>query len=212
MAFHDVQLPADVERGATGGPRFNTTVLGLSSGYERRNANWELVRGQWDIGYGLDSKANLDAVKAHFYTCLGKLHSFRFKDWTDYEIGSSGSPQTIGTGDGVHAQFQIYKRYTSGAYMYSRAITRPVASGFQVYLDGVLKTITTHYTLNASTGVITFVSVPTMGQVVAVVGEFDVPVRFDIDDLSLKADGWDGSYSIPGITLVEVREQLATLS
>ena len=41
MAFHNVQLPEEVERGAQGGPQFKTTVFTLSSGYEKRNVEWE---------------------------------------------------------------------------------------------------------------------------------------------------------------------------
>jgi len=211
MAFHNVQLPEEVERGAQGGPQFKTTVFTLSSGYEKRNVEWERTRGEWDISYGLDSKANREAVLAFFYARQGKAHSFRFKDWTDYEIGvaSTGTPQSIGTGDGTTKKFQIVRKYTSGGYTFSRYITRPVSGTVKIYLDGVEQT--SGVSVDLTTGVVTFTSAPASGKVVGVVCEFDVPVRFDVDKLEMKAY-WSGDYELPSITIVEVREELEDLT
>lgn len=209
MAFHDVRLPTDIERGAQGGPGFKTTVLSLSSGYEKRNIDWERTRGKWDISYGLDSKANQEAVLAFFYARQGRAHSFRFKDWTDFEIGESGSPQEIATADGMQTQFQIVRRYTSGAYTFSRAITRPVSGTVQIYVNGMLQG--GGVSVDVDTGVITFVSAPSMGDTIEVICEFDVPVRFDTDQLDMRAF-WAGNFSLPALNLIEVRETLQTLS
>ena len=92
-----VRLPTDIERGAIGGPRFNTTVLELDSGREKRNQNWQDTRGEWDVGYGLMTKyqedpasviADVDDLIHFFYTVRGMAFSFRFKDWSDYEVGT----------------------------------------------------------------------------------------------------------------------------
>jgi len=209
MAFQDERLPVAVERGARGGPRFKTTIIQLSSGFEQRNIEWERVRGKWDLAYGLDSKANLESVLSRWYTAQGKAHSFRFKDWTDYNIGSSSSPQEIAEGDNSTTKFQIVRRYTSGSYNYDRAITRPV-SAVEVYLAGSLQG--SGYTVDYDTGVVTFSTAPGMGVSVGIVGEFDIPVRFDIDELDQVATGWDGNYQLPQINIVEVRESLASLA
>ena len=44
MAFDEVRLPTTVEKGALGGPTFNTTVKVLSNGYEQRNQNWSTTK------------------------------------------------------------------------------------------------------------------------------------------------------------------------
>ena len=80
MAFHDVRLDEDIERAAVGGPSFKTSVLQLSSGFEKRNIDWQRARGIWDISYGVDTKTNLEAVVAAFYARQGRAHTFRFKD------------------------------------------------------------------------------------------------------------------------------------
>lgn len=211
MAFHDTRLPEEIERGAQGGPQFKTTIIELSSGFEKRNIDWERTRGEWDISYSLDSKKNQEAVLAFFFARQGRAHSFRFKDWTDYEIGtlSTLTPQTIGTGDATKKKFQAVRRYVSGGYTFSRAVTRLVSGTVKVYLDGVLQT--SGYTYSLSTGIIEFSSAPALNVVVGLICEFDIPVRFDVDKLDLKAF-WSGDFSIPQITILEIRETLGALT
>ena len=62
----------------------------------------------------------------------GRLHGFRFKDWGDHKSclpSQTPGPtdQPIGTGNGSTTEFQLAKRYTSGAQSWTRAIAKPVA-------------------------------------------------------------------------------------
>lgn len=211
MAFHDVRLPEDIEKGASGGPRFKTTVLTLSSGYEKRNIDWERTRGRWDIGYGVDKKTQLEAVLAFFYARQGRAHSFRFKDWTDYEIGvdATDTPQEIAVASGSNVDFQIVRRYTSGSVTFDREITRPVSGTARVFLNSVEQG--SGFTVDYDTGVITFSVAPTAAVSVGVICEFDVPARFDTDELDLVAIRSD-VFSAPRIDIVEIRERLQVLS
>src|SRR5262245_15642536 len=156
VSFHNVRLPVNVEKGAEGGPEFKTTVLALSSGHEKRNIEWERVKGGWDIAYGINTKAELEEVIAFFYARRAKAYGFRFKDWTDYEI----EDQSIGIGGGVTTVFQMFKRYTSGAYYFDRRITRLVADSLTVKVNGVLQTEGVQYTADDDTGIITFGTAP----------------------------------------------------
>ena len=227
MAFlTGIRLPPDIERGVTGGPRFNTTVLPLDSGYEQRNVNWSQVRGEWDAGYGLMykfndgdlTKADLNVVLSIFYICQGKANSFRFKDWADFEIGYEDgsevgvSAQFLAYGDGTTKAFSAFKRYTIGNFAYDRTITKLVNGTVKVYLEGVLLTEGVDYTVNYDTGVITFTVAPAatggsgpLGEeVVTFRAEFDVHVRLDTDDLKLSMEIFNAG-SWPNIPLVELR-------
>ena len=207
MAFHDVRLPEEVERGASGGPRFNTTVMTLSSGFEKRNINWSKVRGEWDVGYGIQKKDDFSLVMDFFYARQGKAHSFRFKDWSDYEIGDATditTRQSIGTGDGVDTTFQINKTYTSGGVTYSRDVNKIVAATLSVWVNDVLQTITTNYTIDLLTGIITFVAAPTDTHDIEVICQFDMAVRFDVDALDVNVVTFDAG-AIPNLPVVEVR-------
>jgi uncharacterized protein (TIGR02217 family) len=213
MAFHNVRLPEDIERGALGGPQFDTTVLTLSSGYEKRNINWERTRGRWNIGYGVDSKTNLESVLAFFYARQGKAHTFRFKDWTDYKVGddATDTPQEISLGNGTDVDFQIVRRYTSGSTNFDRDLTRIVDGTVRVFVSGVEQTETTDYTVDVDNGIISFLSPPTLGFSIGVICEFDVPVRFDQDTLDLRAFR-DDIYSVPEINIIEIKEVLGQTS
>lgn len=197
--FHEVRLPVDLELGAVGGPQFKTTVLELYSGYEQRNVNWSRTRGQWDVGYGVRDRDDMDSLIEFFYARQGKAYGFRFKDWTDFEIATA---QTIGTGDGSTTDFQIYKRYSSGGYYYDRDIYKLVSGTTKVYKDGVQQTV--NFSVDDNTGIVSFAIAPSAGEDITVVCEFDVPVRFDIDHLPVTAHGLD-LESIRGIDIVEIR-------
>lgn len=202
MAFHDVRLPEDIERGAQGGPRFKTTIMALSSGEEKRNIEWSKARGAWQIGYGIDTKEEFTRVIEFFYARQGRAHSFRFKDWSDFEIGETGTPQQIGSGTGALLVFQIEKRYSSGGYTFHRPITKPVNGTLRVFLNSVEQL--TGWSANYSTGVITFTTAPSTGVAVQVICEFDLPVRFDTDALDVNMILFDVG-SVPGIDIVEVK-------
>ena len=219
-----VRLPPDIERGVTGGPRFNTTVIELDSGYEQRNVNWSQVRGEWDAGYGLMYKfnesglttADLNTVMSIFYVCQGRANSFRFKDWSDFEIGYEDGtpvdPQFLAFGDDVTLAFSAFKRYVIETFAYDRTVTKLVNGTLQVFLDGAIQTETTHYTVNYDTGIISFVTAPasTGGtgpsgeEVVTFRSEFDVHVRLNTDDLKLNMEIFNAG-SWPAIPLVELR-------
>lgn len=205
MSFHDVRLPVDVERGAKGGPGFNTTVTNLASGKEQRNINWAQQRCAYDISYGIGSKSVYRIILNFFYVRRGKAYGFRFKDWADYQITDG----QIGVGNGVTTTYQIVRVYSDDASQYNRNIYKPVSGTLVVRLNGVVQTLTTHYTINYSTGIITFVTPPSAAVVITVDCEFDVPVRFDVDALDVTLQ-WVEAGSVQSIPLIELRpEELA---
>lgn len=217
------RLPEDIERGAVGGPRFNTTVLELESGFEKRNVNWTQARGEWDVGYGLLLKFEepgsnfsvvLDDLINFFYIMQGKAFSFRFKDWSDYEIaiqnGVDQTPQQIGLGDDSTTTFQVFKRYASAGTIFDRTITKLVSGTVEVFIDGVKQV--SGFTVDHDRGLVDFTVAPasTGGtgpggeEVVAVRCEFDVHARFDTDDLKMNMEVFNAG-SWPNIPVVELR-------
>lgn len=196
IPIDNVRLPEDIERGAVGGPLFNTALVTLDGGYEQSQQNWEIPRRQWQIGYGVQTKQDYEDVLAFFMARRGRARGFRFKDWSDYAI----TDQIIGTGDGATDQFQIYKRYDDAILPFDRPVTQIVSGSLTVTLNG---TPTVLYTL-LSTGIIDFTSPPGAGVVIRVTCEFDVPVRFDNDQITVDLI-WEDAGSIPSIGIIEVR-------
>src|SRR5581483_8681098 len=118
--FLDISFPDAVARGATGGPGFSTNVVTLGSGAERRNIQWADARGEWNISTGIRTRAEMQAVIAHFYIVKGRGYSFRFKDWTDYQATDQAMTEVTPT------VWQLVKRYNIGGYEHVRTITKPV--------------------------------------------------------------------------------------
>ncbi|MAU52230.1 MAG: glycoside hydrolase family 24 [Roseovarius sp.] len=208
MVFHEVRFPDDISRGARGGPERRTQIVELASGDEERNASWANSRRRYDVAYGIRRADDLAAVVAFFEARNGRLHGFRFKDWADYKSclpSQSVAPtdQPIGTGDGATTTFQLVKRYASGSQTWVRMITKPVAGTVRVALDGAEQL--GGWSVDPTTGLVTFESAPAAGVAITAGFEFDVPVRFDTDALDVTLD-LERLGSITSIPLLEIRQ------
>jgi uncharacterized protein (TIGR02217 family) len=209
MSFHEVRFPDAIGRGARGGPERRTQVVELASGEEERNASWANSRRRYDVSYGIRRADDLAAVVAFFEARGGRLHGFRFRDWADYRSClpsqvPAPTDQNLGTGDGVTTAFQVVKRYASGAQTWVRAITRPVAGTVRIALDGGELAAEAGWSVDLTTGIVTFAAAPGPGVAVAAGFEFDVPVRFDSDTLDVTLDV-ERLGSITSIPLLEIR-------
>ena len=211
MAFHEVQFPTEISRGATGGPERVTEIVTLASGFEERNARWADSRRRYDAGYGVKSVDDLHAVLVFFEERRGRLYGFRWKDWSDCKSCAplatpGGLDQAIGTGDGTTASFQLIKTHGSSFAPWAREIKKPVQGTVVVQVGGTGQTEGADYTVDYTTGLITFQagSIPASGATITAGFEFDVPVRFDTDRLEINLDTWRHG-AIPNIPIVEVR-------
>lgn len=205
-AFHEVQFPTDISKGSAGGPQRRTDIVTLTSGFEERNAAQAHSRRSYDASMGIRSINDLHDVIEFWEARLGQLYGFRWKDWTDFRSGKPGRPttsldQNIGTANGALTTFQLRKIYSSGPTNYARPIRKPVAGTVKVAVNGVNQP--SGWTVDTTTGIITFSSAPSSGAVTAGF-EFDVPVRFGADKLSLSVDAFEAG-SISAIEIQEIR-------
>lgn len=201
MTFINVRLPESIETNAVRRENELIDIVRTDGGFEVRNARHSQGLFEYDIEFGPDDYDGtvIAAVKDMFKASRGGLYAFRFRDW-DPE-NSELADEVIGTGNGATTAFQITKTWTVGGQSQVRNITRPVSS-FTVKKDGV--TAVSGYSIDYSTGILTFTVAPTNGVVVSVSGVYDIPVRFD---LALEAIGIHGSLEqLDTIHLVEVKE------
>jgi uncharacterized protein (TIGR02217 family) len=124
-----------------------------------------------------------------FHAMMGRAHGFRFKDWNDFEA----EDEWFGNGDNVTVDFQLVKTYTVDTQSYQHTITKPVAGTIRVFLDGVEKDEgpgAGEWELDYTTGIVTMGTAPSAvgPEVLTWTGEFDVPVRFDDDDMKVSDD------------------------
>jgi uncharacterized protein (TIGR02217 family) len=208
MAFHEVRFPDNISRGARGGPMRRTQIVTLASGREERNASWADSRRNYDAAYGIRRADDLAAVIDFFEARDGRLHGFRWKDWADYKSCPPSQPpaptdQVLGIGDGVTDAFQLRKEYASGAQSYWRVIRKPVSGTVRVTVNG--NELLSGWSVDVSTGIVTFDTPPGDGEGVTAGFEFDVPVRFESDRLDVTLD-IERLGSITSIPLIEIRE------
>ena len=148
-------------------------------------------------------------VIAFFEERRGRLHGFRWRDWSDYRSGAPGAPitasdQAIGTGDASETDFQLVKVYGSDFAPWTREIRKPIAGTIKVALDGTEQVEGADYTLDATTGMVSFTTAPGNGVAVTAGFWFDVPARFDTDRLEVSLERFSHG-EIPNIPIVEVR-------
>jgi len=191
--FESPRFPDAVSYGGTGGPGYKTDVVTVNSGSETRNGNWSQGRCRFEVAHAARMPAEYNPLKAFFRNCKGRLHGFRFKDWSDFAAT---------TGEGVFTlltptTFQMWKRYTSGSYTEDRKIQKPI-TGSLVITGGTVASIS--YTA----GIVTMTS----GTPTAWTGEFDVPCRFDVDEMQGEIINRSGGQLVIGwqsIPIIEIR-------
>lgn len=207
MAFHEIRFPDNISRGARGGPSRRTQIIELASGAEERNSPWADSRRRYDAAYGVRKADDLSAVIAFFEARHARLHGFRWKDWLDYKSclpsqSPAATDQAIAFGDGETTEFQLRKVYVSGAQTYSRIIRKPVSGTVKIAVNGVAQT--EGWAVDTATGIVTFDVAPADGDPITAGFEFDVPVRFDTDQLDVMLD-IERLGSITSIPLIEIK-------
>jgi len=212
MGFHEVRFPTDISYGSKGGPGFNTNIIETSSGAEQRVQRWDSPRHAYDVVWGIKDLEDVTTVRNFYIARSGCAFGFRYKDFLDYNSSASGIgtvtnlDQQLGIGDASDTTFQLVKRYQNGPSTVIRTITKPVAGTVVIAFDGVNQP--SGWSVDTSTGVVTFVSPPGSGVVITCGFEFDVPVRFgkEIDNaLWQQIEGFD-SGSVDSIPLVEIKD------
>ncbi len=210
-SFHDVRFPLGVSFGATGGPERRNEIVSLTSGREKRNARFSQSRRHYDAGTGVRSLSDLHDVLAFFEARRGSLHAFRFRDPFDMKSCRpdetvSAEDQVVGTGDGERVRFALVKTYGEGEDAYQRLIARPAVETLSVAVDGVEKLSPEDWSFDFATGEVVFApgSMPGAGEAVTAGYEFDVPVRFDTERISISLTAFKAGQ-IPSIPLIEVR-------
>lgn len=200
MAFHEVQFPVDISYGSNGGPMRRTDVFTTSSGFESRNSLWADSLRMYNAAYGVKTLEQLYNVLEFFEERRGMFHGFRYKDWIDYKSGSPDDPvddgdQFLGNGDGSTVTFQLRKVYGGVFDPWYRTITKPVTGTVVVAVDGTPVSISS---VDTTTGVVTLNSAPANLASVTAGFEFDVPVRFDTDQLDPSIENFNsGNLDIP---------------
>ncbi|MGH1451738.1 MAG: phage distal tail protein, Rcc01695 family [Paracoccaceae bacterium] len=209
MGFHEERFPANLSFGSVGGPERRTDVVTLANGFEERNTPWAHSRRRYDAGVGMRSLDDLEQMVAFFEARQGQLFGFRWKDWGDYKSCRANGQvayrdQAIAFGDGVTAAFQLVKNYRSGDQTYARPIKKPVKGTVRIGIEANEMQEAIDYTVDWTTGIVTFSHPPDIDREITAGFEFDVPVRFDTDRIHTSVASFQAGDA-PSVPVVEVR-------
>lgn len=205
MAFHETQFPTNISYGVLGGPERRTLIFESTSGKESRNQVWANSKRSYNAGYGVQDLNDLYSVIEFFEERRGEFHGFRWKDWTDYKSCNpldtvAFDDQLIGTGDGSTTTFQLKKIYGSAFDPWTRNINKPVSGTVLVGINGVNQS--SGWSVDTTTGIVTFASAPGNALSVTAGFEFDVPVRFNQNSIQVNLQDFEQG-SVPDIMVIE---------
>ena len=168
MAYVNERFPDAISYDAIEKVRHSTSVIRVNSGARSANKNWAFPLREFDVSHALRFKTYADTLVAFNLTVAeGMANSFRFKAWADYKAAIGAGIVTLISGN----TYQMYKRYTFGAFTKDRKITLPVSGTIVIAGGGT-------YSLDYITGIITNSAgaAPTGWS-----GEFDVKTCFSSD-------------------------------
>jgi uncharacterized protein (TIGR02217 family) len=191
MAFIETpRFPESIGAGSQFGPGYSTSIARNAGGFEVNNQNWSMPLYQGNVIQGVRTQAELDDLLAFFHGVAGMHNGFRFKNFNDYQV-VEGQGVLVAI-DATH--WQLYKKYTFAALQTLRKISKPV-TGTVVLTGGGT------YSVDSTTGIVTKSAGadPTDWT-----GEFDFPVRFDIDQMLPQWISFE-LYDWTSIAIIELR-------
>ena len=196
MSFLEMRFPELISFNSSSIVQFDTSVVVTKNGLEQRNINWNYAKMRFNIVNGIKTKSELDDILRFFRNVKGRAFGFRFKDWSDY----NAKKQIIGYGDGIKKEFQLIKSYIVNNNFYTRKINKPVFSTVKIYLDNVESD---NFSIDFTSGLLSFdYSIP-MNVKVEADFEFDVPVRFDSDVIEVSMETVNTGF-VKDISLIEI--------
>ena len=204
MTFHEVRFPTAISFHSSGGPERKTEIVTLGSGFEERNAVWANSRRRYNVGYGVRRWTICTPSSRFFEARLGRLYGFRFKDWTDFKSCAPGANFAERPArrhrrrhdDAIPALQDLRVRSCELA----RMIKKPVAA---TCASLVAASSGRAASRRCDDGTRHLRRPARSGAAITAGFEFDMPVRFDSDCLTINLSNFTAG-EIPNIPLVEV--------
>lgn len=212
MGFHEIDFAENLDYGTEGGPSEENRVHRLPSGALEVVSLHDDGPMKFNAAFTVRTPDDIATLQAFYRKRRGVANGFRYKDWNDYTSAANGTAaptnvdQNIGTGNASATTFQLVKKYVDVSLGLTRVrnIRKPVAGTVSIAFDGVNQA--SGWTVDTTTGVVTFSSAPGSGVAITAGFEFKVPVRFaeevDFEGLIASRDEFEVA-SIRSIPLVE---------
>jgi uncharacterized protein (TIGR02217 family) len=195
-AFDEVTIDSGYGAVVKGGPKASTGMISNPAGLRQANTNrLDRIR-EWSIDYGLLTVAQLNSLYLFHLARFGMARGFKFID----PIDSTATLESLGATNGVKTVFTLRKAYGTS---YVRRIVKPitVALVLTTDIDPGGSPVTTGFSINFTTGTITFTTAPVTGELFWT-GTFAIPVIFGSDDFTADVDVVSSDWN--GINMIEL--------
>jgi hypothetical protein len=229
--FDEILLDPDifVAGGATGGPQYaNTVARNPGTGVRKVNISRHDFQQVWDVQTGILNSDDLAYFMEFWGGGSGSAYGFRAVIVSDFfvvdEVFGTGNGTTT-----LFKLVKGYTR-PGASHSYSKRIIKPVTNsllggggvtlyepngttvraipsvrgaghGIPAFAIKINGTPTTAYTIDNTTGIISFTTPPANGATITWSGEFDHPMAFSQNQFQLKPDV---ASDIQGLQLVEI--------
>lgn len=211
MGFHEAAIyPINLSYGSTFGPGFNSAIIEGQGGRAQRVPRLEQPLYGGDLATGIRSLTEMATFRTFYIARQGAAYGFRFSDPLDNTSAADGvsaaarSDQYLGTGDGINKIFQLRKQYIDSGITRNRTIEKPVTPSVLIEVNGLLISDSL-YTVDYTTGIVTFTPAPPDTHIVNAGFDFHVPVRFTktVDEgLRVNVADFDAG-TLPAIGVIE---------
>lgn len=190
MAFLEERISIAIRYDHTFVPDFDVEITQTGGDNDTQPSEYRKLKhpfpiGKWSIEYQLDRDTMNTDIMGIYYRAYKSYAGFRAKNFDDFTTNNYRQPPTafdeplarVGTGI-----YQLQKRYGSDKTALSighpkRTIFKPVTGTTLIGVDGVQQS--SGWTVNTTTGKVTFTVDPGVSAVVTGGCEFDLPVRFN---------------------------------
>lgn len=189
MSFIEEQFPVCPSLGMQSAPAYRVSVARMNSGSERRNRFWQYPLHRYTVSVDPRLVDEVQIVLKWWHAMGGMECGFRVKDPADYkscQVNQTATPldQPLDPIPESPSGYQLIKEYTVGSRTQERRILKPVAGTITVANGSGVEQASNTWSLDTTTGILMplagFSGVPTTWG-----GEFDVPVRFDGEELPI---------------------------
>lgn len=191
MSYVKAYIPTCETFGWEGGNGFNTRIVAMMNGRERRNAEWDQPQHFYSVPFRNITQPQYAPIKQMHLNRRGRWGCFLFRDRLDWQANN----EVFAVAEAGQEIFQLAKWSTIDGVSYRRevhAIYAPnengTAASNAVSITSNNVPVLSGWTLNRDTGVVTFAAPLSGGEILRWTGEFSVWVRFDNDRLPMSID------------------------
>lgn len=156
----------------------NTVMQGGDTGHERRIKRESFPRRTWQLSW---QSGDVEKVES-LYEVNGRHTGFLIL--APRQRDHMASSQSIGTGNGTTTAFQLKITRSTDLRTASKNILHPIRGSVAISVASVGKAEGSDFTVDYSTGIVTFASAPANGAAIIADFRYYTAVRFDSDTLN----------------------------